>query len=132
MTIYLNSVSLINNLSGKNSMSKTSFCEISDLFINVTCEMKLIKCGQSTFRLGTIGMAMRGHYRHCVCVCGGGGEGTGRSEVGSLSISASVFTVWGTSVSAEGVTLFSEGSGRCHHWGGHHSYIVGVWGQLAV
>ena len=70
-----------------------------------------------------------GHNRHgheggnidtgCVCVCGRGG-GTGRSEVGTLSISASVFTVWGTSVSAEGVTLFSEGSST-----GHHSYIVG-------
>ena len=64
-----------------------------------------------------------------VCVCGGGG-GTGPSEVGTLSISASVFTVWGTSVSAEGVTLFSEGSGTGHHEGGHHSYIVGVWGHL--
>ena len=39
-----------------------------------------------------------------VCVCGGpgGGGGTGRSEVGALSISASVFIVWGTSVTAEG------------------------------
>ena len=62
-------------------------------------------------------------------MCGGGG-GTGPSEVGTLSISASVFTVWGTSESAEGVTLFSEGSGTGHHWGGHHSYIVGVWGHL--
>ena len=59
-------------------------------------------------------------------MCGGGG-GTGRSEVGTLSISASV---WGTRVSAEGVTLFSEGSGTGHHRGGHHSYIVGVWGHL--
>ena len=49
-----------------------------------------------------------------VCVCGGGG-GTGPSEVGTLSISASVF---------------SEGSGTGHHGGGHHSYIVGVWGHL--
>ena len=64
-----------------------------------------------------------------MCVCGGGG-GTGPSEVGTLSISASVFTVWSTSVSAEGVTLFSEGSGTGHHGGGHHSYIVGVWGHL--
>ena len=60
-----------------------------------------------------------------VCVCGGG-RGTGPSEVATLSISASVFTVWGTSVSDEGVTLFSEGSGTGHHGGGHHSYIVGV------
>ena len=34
--------------------------------------------------------------------------------------------MWGTSVSAEGVTLFSEGSGTGHHGGGHHSYIVGA------
>ena len=74
--------------------------------------------GESTFHLGTIGMAMKGATSTLVvCVCGGG---TGRSEVGTLMISASVFTVWGTSVSAEGVTLFSEGSGT-----GHHSYIVG-------
>ena len=45
----------------------------------------------------------------------GGGRGTGRSEVGTLSISASLFTVWGTSVSAEGMTLFSEGLGTGHH-----------------
>ena len=64
-----------------------------------------------------------------LCVCGGGG-GTGRSEVKTLSISASVFTVWGTSESAEGVTLFSEGLGTGHHRSGHHSYIVGVWGHL--
>ena len=63
---------------------------------------------------------------------GGGGGGTGRSEVRTLSISASVFTVWGTSVSAEGVTLFYEGSGTGHHGGGHHSYIVGVWGHLVI
>ena len=62
-------------------------------------------------------------------MCGGGG-GTGPSEVGTLLISASVFTVWGTSASAEGVTPFSEGSGTGHHGGGHHSYIVGVWGHL--
>ena len=58
--------------------------------------------------------------------CEGGG-GTGRSEVGTLSISASVFTVSGTSVSTEGVTLFPEIGYRAP-WGGHHSYIVGVWG----
>ena len=52
----------------------------------------------------------------CVCVCGGGGGGTGRSEVGPLSISASVFTVWGTSVSAEGDTLF-RGIGHSAPWG---------------
>ena len=34
------------------------------------------------------------------------------------------------SVSAEGVTLFSEGSGTVHHGGGHHSYNVGVLGHL--
>ena len=34
--------------------------------------------------------------------------------------------MWATSVSAEGVTLFSEGSGTGHHTGGHHSYIVGA------
>ena len=62
-------------------------------------------------------------------MCGGGG-GTGRSEVGTLSISASVFTVSSTSVCAEGVTLFSESSGTGHHEGGHHSYIAGVWGHL--
>ena len=61
-------------------------------------------------------------------MCGGGG-GTGPSEVGTLSISASVFTVWGTSESAEWMTLFSQGSGTGHHSGGHHSYIVGVWGH---
>ena len=61
---------------------------------------------------------------------GGGGGGTGRSEVGTLLISASVFTVWGTSISAEGVILFSEGVGTGHHGCGHHSYIVGVWGYL--
>ena len=75
-----------------------------------------------------------GHNRHgheggtidtgCVCVEGGGG--TGRSKVETSSISASLFTVWGTNVSAEGVTLFSEGSGTGHHGGGHHSYIIGV------
>ena len=78
-----------------------------------------------------------GHNRHgheggtigTGCVCGGGG-GTGPSEVGTLSISASVFTVWGTSESAEGMTLFSVGSGTGHHGGRHHSYIVGVWGHL--
>ena len=64
-------------------------------------------------------------------MCGGGG-GTGRSEVRTLSISASVFTVCGTSVSAEGVTHFYEGSGTGHHGGGHHSYIVGVWGHLVI
>ena len=71
-------------------------------------------------------------------MCGGGG-GTGRSEVETLSISASVFTVWGTSVSAEGVTLFSEDSGTGHYGGGHHSYIVGApcerygaWGVISV
>ena len=58
------------------------------------------------------------------CVC------AGHSEVGTLSISTSVFTVRGTSVSAEGVTLFSEGSSTGHHGVGHHSYIVGVWGTL--
>ena len=50
--------------------------------------------GHSTFHLGTIGMAMKGAPSTldvCVCVCGGGG-GTGPSEVGTLSISASVFT----------------------------------------
>ena len=56
-------------------------------------------------------------------MCGGGG-GTGPSEVGTLSIAASVFTVWGTSESAEWMTLFSQGSGT-----GHHSYIVGAWGH---
>ena len=58
------------------------------------------------------------------------GRGTGHSEVGTLSISTSVYTVRGTSVSAEGVTLFSEGSGTGHHGVGHHSYIVGVRGTL--
>ena len=62
-------------------------------------------------------------------MCGGGG-GTGRSEARTLSISASVFTVSSTSVSAEGVTLFSERSGTEHHEGGHHSYIAGVLGHL--
>ena len=64
-----------------------------------------------------------------MCVCGGGGD-TDRSEVGTLSISESVFTVWGTSVSAVGVTLFFEGLGTGHYGGGHHSYIVRVWGHL--
>ena len=81
--------------------------------------------GQSTFHLGTIGMAMKGGPLTLVlCVWSGGG--TGRSEVGTLSISTSAFTVWGTSVSAEGFTLFSEGSGTRHHGVGHHSYTVGV------
>ena len=84
--------------------------------------------GHSTFHLGTIGMAMKG-APSTLGVCGGEG-GTGPSKVGTLSILASVFTVWGTSVSAEGVTHFSEGSGTGHHGGGHHSYIVGVWGHL--
>ena len=61
---------------------------------------------------------------------GGGGGSTGRSEVETLSISALVFTVWGTNVSAEGVTLFSNGSGTGHHGGGHHSYNIGVLGHL--
>ena len=64
-----------------------------------------------------------------VCLCGGGGT-VRRSEVGILSISALVFTLWGTSVSAEGVTLFFEGLGTGYHGGGHHSYIVRVWGHL--
>ena len=86
--------------------------------------------GHSTLYLGTIGMAMKGAPSTLdVCLCGGGG-GTGPSEVGTLSISASVFTVSGTSASAEGVTLFSEGSGTGHHGGGHHSYIVWSWGHL--
>ena len=86
--------------------------------------------GHSTFHLGSIGMAMKGAPSTLdVCVCGGGG-GTEFSEVGTLSISASVFTVWGTSESAEGMTLFSKGSGTGHQGGGHHSYIVGVWGHL--
>ena len=82
------SVSLINNLSGKYSMSKTSFCEISDLLLRyslrddayqILCydlnfpkgEMCQLECfkrisfaggwpGHSTFHLGTIGMAMKG------------------------------------------------------------------------
>ena len=103
MTIHCKtSVSLINNLSGKYSMLKTSFCEISDLYL--TCEMKHIKfyamittfqkekCvrlsalselsfaggwpGQSTFHLGTIGMAMKGAPSTLVvCVWRGGGGG---------------------------------------------------------
>ena len=57
--------------------------------------------GQSTFHLGTIGMAMKvAPSTLDLCVCGGGGA-TGPSEVGTLSISASVFTVWGTSEFAE-------------------------------
>ena len=84
--------------------------------------------GHSTFHLGTIGMAMK-WAPSTLDVCGGGG-GTGPSEVGTLSISASVITVWGTSASAEGVTLFSEVSGTGYHGGGHHSYIVEVWGHL--
>ena len=59
----------------------------------------------------------------CVCVDGEGALVPAKWE-------ASVFTVWGTSVSAEGVILFYEGSGTVHHGGGHHSYIVGVWGYL--
>ena len=137
-------------------MPKTSFCEISDLYLRYlrdeACNITTFqneKCvrlsalselsfaggwpGQSTFHFSTIGMAMKGHHRHWLCVCGGGG-GTGRSDVGTSSISASVFTVWGTSVSAEGVTLFSKGLGTGHHGGGggggSHSYIVGVWGTL--
>ena len=47
--------------------------------------------GHSTFHLGTIGMATKG-APSTLDVCGGGG-GTGPSEVGTLSISASVFTV---------------------------------------
>ena len=86
--------------------------------------------GHSTFHLGTIGMTMKGAPSTLVvCVCGGRG-GTGPSEVGTLSISASVFTVWGTSEAAEGMTLFSEGSGTEHHGGGHHTYIVGACGHL--
>ena len=50
--------------------------------------------------------------------CEGGGGGAGCNEVGTLSISASVFTVSGTSVSTEGVTLFSERSGTEHHGAG--------------
>ena len=143
-------MSLINNLSGKYSMPKTSFCEISDLYLRYlrdeACHITTFqkeKCvrlnalselsfaggwpGQSTFHFSTIGMAMKGAPSTLVvCVCGGGG-GTGCSEVGTTSSSASVFTVRGTSVSAEGVTLFSEGLGTGHHGGGHLSYIVGVW-----
>ena len=70
-------------------------------------------------------MAMKGAPSTLV-VC----VGIGRREVRTLSISASVFTVWGTSVSAEGVTLFPEGSGTGHHGGGHHSYIVWVRGHI--
>ena len=85
--------------------------------------------GQSSFHWGTISMAMKGAPSTLdVCVWRGGG--TGPSKVGTLLISASVFTVWDTSESAEGMTLFSEGSGTGHHGGGHHSYIVGVWGHL--
>ena len=97
-----NSVSLINNLSGKYSMSKTSFCEISDLYIYVTCVMMHIKFyapittfqkeksvslsalselsfaggwpGQSSFHWGTISMAMKGAPSTLdVCVCRGEG-----------------------------------------------------------
>ena len=130
-------MSLINNVSGEYSMSKTSFCEY------VTCEMKRIifYAAITTFqkekcvRLSALselwfagGWPSFGHNMHghggtidtgCVCVCGGG-RGTGRSKVGTLSISASVFTVWGTNVSAGGgggggLTLFSEGLGTGHH-----------------
>ena len=59
--------------------------------------------------------------------CEGGG-GTGRSEVGTLSISASVFTVSGTSVSTEGVTLFSQRSGTEHHGAGTIATLLGCWG----
>ena len=61
--------------------------------------------------------------------CEGGG-GTGRSEVGTLSISASVFTVSGTSASTEGVTLFSERSGTEHHGAGTIATLLGCGGHL--
>ena len=82
--------------------------------------------GQSSFHLGTIGMAIRGHHLHWLCVCVWRERGTGGSRVGTLSITASVFTGSSTSVSTERVTLFSERLGTGHHGVGHHSYIVGV------
>ena len=63
--------------------------------------------------------------------CEGGG-GTGRSELGTLSISASVFTVSGTSVSTEGVTLFSERSGTEHHGAGTIATLLGCGGHLVI
>ena len=72
-----NSVSLINNLSGKYSKSKTSFCEIRylrDEAYHILCYDRrnvsgsVLKSelsfaggwpGQSTFHLGTIGIAMK-------------------------------------------------------------------------
>ena len=72
-----NSVSLINNLSGKYSKSKTSFCEIRYLrdeanpilcYDRRNVSGSVLKSelsfaggwpGQSTFHLGTIGIAMK-------------------------------------------------------------------------
>ena len=86
----------------------------------VECFKQIIICWwpgwpvQSTFHEGTIGMAMKGAPSALVVK----GGGAGCNEVGTLSISASVFTVSGTSVSTEGVTLFSERSGTEHHGAG--------------
>ena len=59
--------------------------------------------------------------------CEGGGV-TGRSEVGTLSISASVFTVSRTRVSTEGVTLFSQRSGTEYHGAGTIATLLGCGG----
>ena len=79
---------------------------------------------QSTFHLGPIGMAMKGAPSTLV-VCVEGGGALVAAKLGTLSISASVFTVWGTSVSAEGVTLFSEGLGTGHHGVGTIATLLG-------
>ena len=77
-----------------------------------------------------------GHNRHgheggtIATGCERGRGGTGRSEVGTLLISASVFTVSGTSVSTEGVTLFSERSGTEHHGAGTIATLFGCGGTM--
>ena len=64
----------------------------------------------------------------CVCVEGGGGALVAAQwdpcqfQHQYLQCGAPVYPLR--------VTLFSEGSGSAHYGGGHHSYIVGVWGHL--
>ena len=81
---------------------------------------------QSTFHLGPIGMAMKGAPSTLV-VCVEGGGGTGRSEVGNLvDFSISIYSLGHQCIRWGGDTLF-RGIGHRAPWGGHHSYIVGVW-----
>ena len=97
------------------------------------CFKRIIACWWVAWAVNfSLGQNKHGHEGGTIdtgCVCLWRGGGTGPSKVGTLLISTSVFTVWGTSESAEGMTLF-RGIGHRAPWGGHHSYIVGVWGHL--